>query len=994
MNARTAKQSMSNKKILAIWVPILAVILVLTLVINILLWVFRDAVSSQLGYGTYTVTNTEEFADWDTDYYPASYDSLDDVIDAAEELIREIATEGFTLVKNEAEALPLTVEQPRVTLLGRTAADPIYGGSGSGAVDTSTATTIRQGLEGSGLVVNDTVYSLLSDFAADNERFVIVPPWQLDDSEANTNFRIGEMPVEEYTDEALASFADYDDAAIVVVGRGGGEAGDLTRDMSEWDENYVEGQHQLQLNQDERDALELAKEHFDTVILVVNASTSLELREIQDDPGVDAVVVAGAGGATGFEALGPILTGEVSPSGRTVDIWSADFSADPTWANWGYFAYSNIEPDSGVSPTGGGYFVQYEEGIYLGYRYYETAAVEEFIDYDEAVVYPFGYGLSYTDFSWEIADTRLGDVDEDIAIDVTVTNTGDVAGKDVVQFYVSAPYTPGGIEKAHVVLADFAKTDLLAPGESQTVTVEIPVEEMASYDYRDARAYVLDEGEYELRLQTDSHSLKQGVDPVVYTVDDTIVYSGDDHRASDETQVTNLFDDVNAMFSETPEEGRAFLMSRADFAGTFPTAPEGADFIADDEIIAGFQAYDHEAVAQASDAEMPVTGAENGLELISLRGLDYDDPLWDLLLDQLTVDEMASFILTGAYQTTAIDSIGLPGGPHADGPSGFGNFVSSALDQGVAYPSPVVLSSTWNKDLARQMGETLGEEALLRGINGWYAPGVNLHRSPFSGRNFEYYSEDPVLSGLIATEVVSGAQDKGLPAYIKHYAINDQETNRSNNGLATWADEQTIREIYLKPFEMVVKNSSSPVAYHADDEGSLETTEIGALAMMAAYNRVGAVWTGGSVPLMDTVLRGEWGFRGGVISDFNTSEYKYPDQSIAAGTDLTLAYENMKSLADTTSAEGVSNIRKATKNILFVIANSNLMNGIAPGASIEYHPPAWQYWQAGISAAIVVVIGLASFVLVRRVRRHRAMAASSAGETDTGEPDVDDPAAR
>jgi len=963
------KPPMSNKRYLSIWAPIIAFFTLLTVVATYLLAFFDDAVSSQLGYGTYEVENTADTEDWDTEYSAASYDSIDEVIDASEDLVREIASEGFVLTKNNG-ALPLAAPGA-VTLLGRNAADPIYGGAGSGAVDTSEATSIHDGMEMAGFEVNDTVYGELEAFAASNVRFEIIPPWLLGE-DAQTNFRIGEMPVAEYTDAALDSFAEYGDAAIVVVGRPGGEAGDLTRDMSEWDDNYWEGQHQLQLNQDELDQVALAKENFDTVIVVVNAATSLELGVLENDPDVDAIIVAGPSGATGFEALGLIMNGDVNPSGRLVDTWVSDFTTDPVWQNWGFFKYTNWDDDT--SPTGMGTFVEYEEGVYAGYRYWETAAAEGFIDYDESVVYPFGYGLSYTDFAWEISGQELGGVEGDISVDVTVTNTGDVAGKDVVQLYFSAPYYEGGIEKAEVVLGDFAKTGILEPGASETVTLTLAVEDMASYDWLGEAAYVLEEGEYELLVQQNSHDLADGVEPVVYTVEDSVVYD-EEGRVSDLTEVTNRFDDVNAHFADFGEGGIATTLSRADFAGTFPTRPTDADMVASEAIIADFQAYDQEAAAAAFEGEMPTTGEDAGLEIIDMRGLDKDDPLWDELVEQLTVDELTTLVMLGGYQTAAIDSIGLPAGTHSDGPIGFGNFVSAALDQGVAYPGTGVLAGTFNKDLARQMGQMIGDEALLRGITGWYAPGVNMHRSPFSGRNFEYYSEDPILTGLVAIEVVSGALDKGLPTYIKHFAINDQETNRSNNGLATWVNEQAIREIYLKPFEMVVKNAEAEMTYIADSDGTLETTTIGSLAMMSSFNRVGSVWTGGSYPLMTDVLRGEWGFDGSVISDFNNKPYAYVNQSIMAGTDLTMAYENAKEIEDNSSAEAVTQMQKSAKNILFSITNSNLMNGIASGAEITYHLPAWRYWQAGITALVGLVIAAGVVVVTRRVRRHSSSVA-------------------
>lgn len=973
MSSRAAKRPMSNKKFLSIWVPVLGLVLVVAVVANILLGVYSNWVASQLGTGTYTVTNADGTEDWDTRYDEADYATADEAEAAADQLVQDIAAEGIVLLKNDGGALPLA-DAPQVTLLGRTAADPVYGGSGSGSTDTSTAVNFRTGLENAGIGVNDTVYGELETFAKDAPKTNIVM-----DKPAESVYNIGEMPVADYSDDARASFADYSDAAVVVIGRAGGEGGDLATSMEGWDDNYTEGQHQLELNQDEKDLLALAEESFDTVVVVVNASTSMELGPVQDDAGVDAVLQIGSPGQSGLNALGKVLTGEVNPSGRTVDVYPADFTADPTFQNFGSYRYDNIDglgTDDSKGVDGGAYFVQYEEGIYVGYRYYETAAVEGYLDYDEAVVYPFGYGLSYTTFSEQVTGQQLGAVDGEISVDVEVTNTGDVAGKQVVQLYYSAPYTPGGIEKSAVVLGAFDKTDLLEPGESQTVTLTLAVEDMASYDDQDAKAYVLDAGDYALTVQTDSHTVAPGTQPITYTVDETVTYSGDDHRASDEVAVTNAFDDVSAAFSETPEEGKALRMSRADFGGTFPTAPTAADMVATDETVAAFQKYDAAAVNADSDAEMPTQGAEGDLGLIDMRGLAYDDPQWDALLDQISVEEMTSVILNGAYNTGAINSIVKEVTGDYDGPAGFSSFINDAIS-GVAYPSEVLLGQTWNTDLAHAMGVSIGNEALTLDANGWYAPAVNLHRSPFAGRNFEYYSEDPVLSGELATEVVNGAATKGVYSYLKHFAMNDQETNRVNHGVATWADEQAIREIYLKAFELPVKNAGVEMEYIADDQGTVATTEIGATAVMSSFNRIGSTWAGGSTALMDTVLRQEWGFRGIAITDFNLYEYMYPDQAIKAGTDLMLTFQPMKVLEDTTSAEGVSNIRKATHNILFAVANSNAMNGIASGATLDYTPPTWRYVQIAVDVVLGILLVLGVVWVVRRVRRRRAAEADA-----------------
>jgi beta-glucosidase len=984
-NADRAKKPMSNKKYLGIWVPVLAVVTLVAVVANVALVVAGGWVASQFGSGTYEFTNAEASADWDTEYYSSDFASTDDVDAAAKALVEEISGAGIVLAKNEATALPLAAGA-KVTMLGRAAADPVYGGAGSGSVDTTTAINARQGLENAGFEVNDAVYTAIESFAAENTRGHI----EMDRPDIST-YNIGEMPVDGY-EAQQSTFADYSDAAIIYLGRPGGEGGDLTQDMTGSDDNAEPGQHQLELNKDEKDLVALAEANFETVVVVINASTTMEMGLLQDDPEIDAILLAGSPGATGLNALGSILAGDVNPSGRTADLWAADFTADPTFVNFGSFVYENIEASypvpaiesatSNATVTADAPFVNYAEGIYIGYRYYETAAAEGFIDYDDAVVYPFGYGLSYTDFTWAVTDTQAGAVDGTIAVTVEVTNTGAVAGKDVVELYYTAPYTPGGIEKSEVVLGDFAKTDVIEPGASQEVTLEIAVEDMASYDYEDAEAYVLEAGDYAISVRTDSHTVAAGTEPLTYTVDSDVVYSGENHRSTDLAEVTNQFDDVSAQFVSEPTEGKILSMSRADFAGTFPTAPTADQMVADEAVVAGFAAYDYEAAADAFEGDAPTTGADTDLSLIDLRGLDKDDAKWDELLDSLTVGDMTDMLLNGAYQTAAIGSIGKPQTLDADGPAGFSSFINSSIN-GVAYPSEFLIAQTWDVELGNAMGVMLGNEALSKGINGWYAPAMNLHRSPFAGRNFEYYSEDPLLSGAMATSVSNGAATKGVYTTLKHFALNDQETNRVNNGIATWATEQTIRELYLKPFEMAVKNISMEVSYVSDDQGTISQTTVGSTAVMSSFNRIGTTWAGGSEALMTNVLRTEWGFEGFAISDFNLYPYMNPNQSISAGTDLTLTFQPSKSFQDSTSAKAVTDIRTATHNILFTVANSNAMNGLAPGATVSYTPPTWVYIQIGASILIGLLVVAGALMVVRRVRRHPASAVAGSAEPET-----------
>lgn len=962
MPEKSPKKKMSNKKFLAIWIPALCVVLAAVVAVNVLTQVFRPYVDLYLGGGEMIVTKTEGSEDWESEYYTLDFKDKKETVEAANALVEEIEAEGIVLLKNNG-ALPLSAPA-KVTLLGRDAADPVYGGSGSGSVDPDKAVDLRAGLERAGFEVNDAVYGVLSDYASFSEEMTALGTQRVYDhpkgvitmDKGDSTYYIGEMPVEGY-DGVISSFSSYGDAAIVAIGRVGGEGGDLTQDMKGWDDNYTPGQHQLELNQDEKDAIALAKKHFDTVVVLINASTTMELGELEEDGDIDAIVWVGSPGQTGFYAVGGVLSGKVNPSGRTADLWAADFTRDPTFVNFGNFQYSNL---SAANAIGNGYFVQYEEGIYIGYRYYETAAEEGFIDYEQSVVYPFGYGLSYTSFDWAVSGQELGEADGTISLEVTVTNTGAAAGKDVVELYYSAPYTPGGIEKSSVVLGAFAKTGLLQPGESERVTLTLDVEDMASYDYKSEKAYVLEAGDYTLTLRTDSHHVKEGCAPVGYKVDKTVVYSGENHRSSDAAPVTNQFDDLSARFSAAPAEGSALNMSRADFAGTFPTAPTAADMTADEEVIAGFQAYDPKG-HEDPEAEKPGLSEKNGLNLIDLRGLPYDDPSWELMLDQLSVKDMEKLVLNGMYATVDLSSVGKPATVDFDGPAGINSYMTSLSC--TAYPSEVVIASTFNVELVRRMGEMVGNESIANKVNGWYAPAMNLHRSPFGGRNFEYYSEDPLLSGAMGAACVSGAASMGLYCTVKHFAVNDQETNRVNGGgISVWANEQALRELYLRPFEHTVKHASAAVKYISDGQGTMSEKEMPACtAVMSSYNRLGATWAGGSAALMGRVLRDEWGFQGFAITDFDLYEFMYPDQAIAAGSDLILSTDAMKSLGDAKSATAVQNLRKACHNILYTVAHSHAMNGIVPGTIISYAAAPWEGWltAANLAAGALLAAGVA-----------------------------------
>lgn len=990
MSTRHTKRSESRSdKASRKWVISLSIIVSFVVTINILFYYFSSFADIYLGKGKVVITQAENTENWSSIYYTNDFTDSDSIKEASNTLVEQIESEGIVLLKNNEGALPLENNKGvplRITLLGRGAGNPVYGGSGSGSVDLSSAENLYTALDNQGFEINKTVYDELSKYGAyvkrnrmGNISIIYKHPRAniVMDKPAFSTYYIGEMPVSEYSTESIDSFYDYNDAAIIMFSRGGGEGGDLSQDIKDFDANYHEGQHQLELNKDEIDLLELAKEHFDKIIVLINSSSAMELGVLQDDPEIDSVLWVGSPGQTGFKAVADILNGNITPSGRTADIYPRDFTADPTFVNFGNFQYNNISSDNAI---GNGYFVQYEEGIYIGYRYYETAAAENFINYNESVVYPFGYGLSYTNFDWEIDNYKFGKINNEITVTVKVTNTGGTySGKDVVQLYYTPPYTPGGIEKSDVVLAAFGKTKELAPGESETLELSFAVEDMASYDYINKKSWILEEGEYIISFRENSNTVKKNTERPVYKVNKTIVYEGKNHRSSDKKDVTNQFDDVSDMFTNDKIDVKARNMSRRDFAGTFPTIPTGHDFEASKEIIANFQLYSVDTNL-TSDAKWPITGQDSGLDLIDMRGKDFDDPTWEPFLNQLDPEKIVKMIIDSAYNTTAIQDLGKPATVDLDGPAGISAFMGDT--NGTAFPSEVVIASTFNTDLAFNMGNMIGNEALNFGINGWYAPAVNLHRSPFAGRNFEYYSEDPYLSGEMAKNVVEGAAGKGVYTFLKHLVLNDQETNRNNTGLATWANEQAIRELYLKPFEMVVKEGKTSISYIGNNQGEIMHKEIpAATGIMSSFNRIGSVWTGGSKNLMDTVLRGEWGYIGAAISDFNLYPHMFVNQGLAAGTDFNITFASQKSIQDSESAVAVNYIRRSAHRILYMIANSNAMNGIIPGTTIQYTLAPWHI----ILIILDIIVGLIFLTSIFKFfRLLKKKVAVSLGERSSG----------
>lgn len=872
----------------------------------------------------------------------------DESSEEAKALCEEIAEEGIVLLENEDGALPLA-EGTKLNVFGWSSTNPVYGGTGSGSLsDAYPTVSLLEGLTNAGFEVNQDLVDFYTEFRAARPT---VGMWGQD-------WTLPEPTIEEYEEAGIFESAkEYSDTAVIVIARSGGEGADLPTSLDpEIEDTFEDGgafgssgvrmsdqkddldasKHYLELTNREQAMVERVTADYDNVIVVVNAANTMELGFVEDYESIKGVIWCPGTGQTGFNALGSILSGAINPSAKTSDTFVRDLTATPTFNNFGHFAYDNMDEFAldGVVPT----FVNYTDGIYVGYRFYETAAEEGFLNYEEAVQYPFGYGLSYTTFEQEMGEMSVSD--GIVSVDVTLTNTGDVAGKDVVEVYYNPPYTNGGIEKSSVNLAGFAKTEMLEPGASETVNVSFSVEDMASYDDQNAKAYVLEAGDYEISLRTDSHTV---VDTQTYTVDETVVYDESNPRSTDEVAATNQLDAAN---------GGLVYLSRADgFANYDEATAAPTNYTMSDEDKATFynnSNYDPADYNDESD-EMPATGANNGMELADLRGVDYDDPQWDTLLDQMTIEDMDTVIALGGYQTAAASSVGKTQTIDCDGPASINNNFTGTGS--IGFPAGVMIANTWNVDIAQSFGRSIGTMADEMGVSGWYAPAMNTHRSAFAGRNFEYYSEDPLLSGKIASSAVVGAEEMGVYAYIKHFAMNDQETNRTNQ-LCTWFNEQSAREIYMRPFEICVK-------------------EGGAKAVMTAFNFYGTEPAQASSAVLNSILRDEWGFQGFALTDYyGVYGYQDADRMIRNGNDCMLvAYDTETNhVTDTTSATSVKAMRQACKNIMYTVVNSRAYDE----ANLNTGLLGWQKAAIAVDVVLAVVLIALEVVAIKKFKKRNA----------------------
>lgn len=850
----------------------------------------------------------------------------DETNEEAAEVAEEIMEDGIVLLKNES-LLPLN-ETKKLNIFGWESINPAYGGAGSGGInDLYDIVSLNQGLENAGFSINQELVDFYNNYGADNPEMSI----------QKQSWTLPEPPVDTYSDELIKSAKEYSDVAVVVLSRKAGEGhNDIPMDVRKaaYDNNsdeyddFPEGEHYLQLSQTERDMVDMVCSNFDNVIVVYNGANQFELGFADEYPQIKSVVWCPGTGNVGFNALGKVFSGEVNPSGKTPDTFIYDMTTAPWWNNAEKTEYTNLADmavegmNAGTAQVYAPAFTNYVEGIYVGYKYYETAAQEGAIDYDKTVQYPFGYGLSYTEFEQKMGE--LEEKDGQISVDVEVTNTGDVAGKDVVEVYYKPPYTNGGIEKSSANLIEFAKTDLLQPGESQTVTVTFSIEDMASYDENNAKAYVLEKGDYVISINSDSHTV---LDQKTYTADADVVYKGENKRASDDTAATNVFEDA---------KGDITYLSRADHFANYeeataaPASAElGEPYVSEYHLNSNF---DKTTYLNDEDV-MPTTGADNGLTLADMRDADYDDPRWEKLLDQLTVDEMANMIAMAGYQTAAMDSVGKVATLDFDGPAAINNNFTGVGS--IGFPIEVVVASTWNKELAQAWGECMGKISQEMGAEGWYAPGMNTHRTAFGARNYEYFSEDGVLAGNMGAKAVEGARKYGVYSYIKHFALYEGNAKM----VSVWSNEQAIREIYLKPFEISVKQGR-------------------ANAVMVSWSFLGDKWTGECSNLMNTVLREEWGFRGMALTDFfrnNGHGFMNADAALANGVDVMLSTFNGEenNVANPEHPTSVLQMRNACKNVMYTVVSSWAYDG-------EHEETGMENWKkAGIGIDIVIALFMA-----------------------------------
>lgn len=943
--------------------------------------------------------------------------------EAGESLVKQIQGEGTVLVKNDEKLLPLAKEDvSKVNVFGWAATDWVVSGSGSGQVKNNEKRTVDgqivtypldllYALQKYGVSYNTELTDMYERFYSNREKSENGggPNGGTSNTAALKNFnfefsRLYEQKIADYDEGVLDRAKEFSDTAIVVLGRVEGESNDSPKVQYKLTKKggsveVDEDRTYLEISTEEEELLKYVGENYDKVIVLINSTAVMELGFLDEKsdnfiPGLDACLLVQTTGTSGALAIPELIYGDITPSGKTADTWAYDLTTNPTYANTGS-GLGNASANSGygngvktpmstnlytnstndlypmfVQHTNGSSninydgvpYTDYQEGIYVGYKWYETADKEGFwsgsfakdnwgvTKYEEVVQYPFGYGMSYTTFDWDvIAPDNLNvtesTIDEEIVFQVTVTNTGDVKGQDVVELYAEPPYTNGGVEKSAVNLVAFSKTltTLDAKTGSELVELRFKARDLASYDFENKTGlvpnggYVLEKGTYTLTFKTDAHNAKAGVSTYELKVGKDIAITKDESGNT----ISNKFTGDSAMDGvalDGNSDGSAGTeikyMERDKFESTFPITQAPNRAMTDE--IKKYNIYNAQYKADWDEAHADAVAPTMGSKDTDIKlyddsaksltdegralGLDYNSPDWGTVLNQVTLTEMRDLVLHGYAKTSAISSIGKPATKDQDGPNQICSFSVGSNDTGF---SSIVLAQTWNTELAYSMGKQMGDDCNSEGVQGWYGPGVNIHRSPFNGRNYEYYSEDPLITGLMCANAVEGAKYAGVFCYLKHLALYETESFR--DGMYTWLTEQAFREIYLKPFEISIKHKDR---YGIDKNGS------GSTAIMTSYGRAGAVWTGGSVALLsdEGVLRGEWGFTGATLTDYaDYHQFMNGDQMVRAGGDLWMdGYLSNGSFDSTTDinndAAFQQALRRATKNVVYMWLNALTVN--------------------------------------------------------------------
>lgn len=925
----------------------------------------------------------------------------------AEALSADVEAEGTVLVQNNDNTLPLSADTKKVNVFGWASTAWLGGGSGSGGVSTVN-TDLLAALTAYGVEYNTELTDMYKDFQPGREYVRTLT------SRPEQSGRLYEPDINNtayYTQTMLDNAKNYSDTAVVVIGRLAGESNDATKQQYKRTEKggdivVDDTRTMLELTTEEEALLTYVGANYAHVVVLINSTNVMELGQIETIPGIDSCLIVGLSGSEGATAVPEVLWGDKEPSGRTADTWAYDLTTAASYANAGLEGVGKYSNADGLYPADGttngnlgeqNYqyqqvsYVDYAEGIYIGYKWYETADAEGYWDnesnehgtgYDAVVQYPFGYGLSYTSFDWEITDASANGStltkDGGVTVKVTVTNTGDRAGKDVVQLYYTAPYTAGEIEKSSVELGAFAKTKELQPGESEEVTLTVSVSDMASYDAYDANhngftGYELDAGDYIFTVRHDAHDVDDDANATITcSLPAGVQYAEDTvtgNAVSNKFTGSDAIDGVSLDGSDSAQN--ITYLTRADFAGTFPKACTSSRAMTDNVKALNLYTADM-ANGYINEADEAITtGAKNGLkiedngkttELGYQLGADFNDPQWDALLDQLTVDEMENLFVNGYGGLLELKSIGKVRSKDADGPAQIGGF--TGMGAGIGFPSSSTLAQTWNADLALQEGRTIGTQALQNGYTGWYAPATNMHRSPFNGRNYEYYSEDSLLSGVICGNTVQGANDAGVYTYVKHFICNDGESGIYRDSVYTWMTEQTLRETYLRPFQMLVEDYD-------------------AVGLMSSYNRIGAVWAGGSEALLTGILRDEWGFDGAVITDYaDHHSFMNGDQALRTGGSLWMSGMMGGQLTcETGSNSYMQALRRAAKEALYMylhvrVTNRDYAESIGDTAALRHDfKPAvlgWRHLVALIDLVAVLLFALAVRGVVIDVKLRKA----------------------